>query len=39
MTRIFALLVTVIATAIALANDELPPNESDGPESFDIERR
>ena len=37
MTRIFALLVTVIATAIALANDELPPNESDEPESFDIE--
>ena len=37
MTRIFALLVTVIATAIALAADELPQNESDEPESFDIE--
>ena len=37
MTRIFALLVTVIATAIALAADELPRNESDEPESFDIE--
>src|SRR5260370_34618610 len=37
MTRIFALLVTVIATAIALATDELPRNESDEPESFDIE--
>lgn len=37
MTRIFALLVTVIATVIALANDELPRNESDEPESFDIE--
>jgi hypothetical protein len=37
MTRIFALLVTVIATAIALATDELPGSESDGPESFDIE--
>jgi multidrug resistance efflux pump len=37
MTRIFALLVTVIATAIALGADELPRNESDEPESFDIE--
>jgi hypothetical protein len=37
MTRIFALLVTVIATAVALATDELPRNESDEPESFDIE--
>jgi hypothetical protein len=37
MTRIFALLVTVIATAIALAADELPQNQSDEPESFDIE--
>jgi multidrug efflux pump subunit AcrA (membrane-fusion protein) len=37
MTRIFALLVTVIATAIALATDELPGSESDEPESFDIE--
>src|SRR5882724_103149 len=37
MTRIFVLLVTVIATAIALATDELPQNESDEPESFDIE--
>ena len=37
MTRIFALLVTVIATAIALAADELPQNESDEPDSFDIE--
>ena len=37
MTRIFALLVTVIATAIALAADELPRNESDEPDSFDIE--
>jgi hypothetical protein len=37
MTRIFALLVTVIATAIALANEELPRNEADDPESFDIE--
>ena len=37
MTRIFALLVTVVATAIALAADELPQNQSDEPESFDIE--
>jgi multidrug resistance efflux pump len=37
MTRIFALLVTVIATAIALGADEFPRNESDEPESFDIE--
>ena len=37
MTRIFALLVTVIATAIAFAADELPRNESDEPDSFDIE--
>jgi multidrug resistance efflux pump len=37
MTRIFALLVTVIATVVALATDELPQNESDEPESFDIE--
>jgi hypothetical protein len=37
MTRIIALLVTVMATAIALAADELPQNESDEPESFDIE--
>jgi multidrug resistance efflux pump len=37
MTRIFALLVTVIATAIALGADELPRNESDEPDSFDIE--
>ena len=37
MTRIFALLVTVIATVVALATDELPRNESDEPDSFDIE--
>ena len=37
MTRIFALLVTVIATVVALATDELSRNESDEPESFDIE--
>jgi hypothetical protein len=38
MTRIFALLVTVIATALAaLATDQLPRNESEEPESFDIE--
>jgi hypothetical protein len=37
MTRIFALLVTLIATVVALATDELPRNESDEPESFDIE--
>src|SRR5216684_1576105 len=37
MTRIFALLVTVIATAIALGADELPRNESEEPDAFDIE--
>jgi hypothetical protein len=38
MTRIFALLVTVIATALAaLAADETPRNESNEPDSFDIE--
>ena len=37
MTRIFALLVTVIAMEIAFAADELPRNESDEPDSFDIE--
>jgi hypothetical protein len=38
MTRIFALPVTVIATALAaLAADELPRNESDDIDSFDIE--
>jgi hypothetical protein len=37
MTRIFGLLVTVIATVVALAADELPRSESDEPESFDIE--
>ena len=38
MTRIFVLLVTVIATAFAaLAADELPRNESNEPDSFDIE--
>jgi len=37
MTRIFALLVTVTATAIALAADESPRDESDEPDSFDIE--
>jgi hypothetical protein len=35
MTRIFALLVTVIATA--LAADQLPGYQSEEPESFDIE--
>ena len=38
MTRIFALLVTIIATALAaFAADELPQNESNEPDSFDIE--
>jgi hypothetical protein len=38
MTRIFVLLVTVIATALAaFAADELPQNESNEPDSFDIE--
>src|SRR5713226_9961303 len=38
MTRILALPVTLIATAMAaLAADELPRNESDDPDSFDIE--
>ena len=38
MTRIFALLVTVIATALAaFAADETPRNESNEPDSFDIE--
>src|SRR5438105_5042247 len=37
MARILALPVTLLATAIALATDELPRAESDGPESFDIE--
>jgi hypothetical protein len=38
MTRIFALLVTVIATALAaFATDQLPGNQSEEPESFDIE--
>ena len=38
MTRIFALLVTIIATALAaFAADELPRNESSEPDAFDIE--
>jgi hypothetical protein len=38
MIRILALPVTVIATALAvLAADQLPPNESPDPDSFDIE--
>jgi multidrug resistance efflux pump len=38
MTRMFMLLVTVIATALAaFAADELPQNESNEPDSFDIE--
>src|SRR5260370_15795501 len=37
MTRIFALLVTVIATVVAFATDELPRSEYDDPESFDVE--
>src|SRR6266481_1457649 len=38
MTRILALLVTVIATALtAFAADELPQNESNEPDAFDIE--
>jgi hypothetical protein len=38
MARIFVLLVTVIATALAaFAADELPQNESDEPDAFDIE--
>src|SRR6266700_1831977 len=38
MTRVFTLLVTVIATAFAgLATDELPRNESNEPDSFDME--
>jgi hypothetical protein len=38
MTRIFALLVTIIATALAaFAADELPGNESSEPDAFDIE--
>jgi hypothetical protein len=38
MTRIFVLLVTVIATALAaFAVDELPQNESNEPDAFDIE--
>jgi outer membrane protein TolC len=38
MTRIFALPVTVIATAMAtLAADPLPQNQSQEPDSFDIE--
>jgi len=38
MTRILALLVTIIATALAaLATDELPQNESNEPDAFDIE--
>src|SRR6266700_6515874 len=38
MTRVFPLLVTVIAPAFAaLATDELPRNESNEPDSFDIE--
>src|SRR4029453_1767207 len=38
MTRIFALLVTVIAAAmVALAVSQSPPNESEEPDSFDIE--
>jgi hypothetical protein len=38
MTRIFALLVTVIATALAaLATGQSPGNQSEEPESFDIE--
>ena len=38
MTRIFALLVTIIATALAaFAADELPWNESSEPDAFDIE--
>jgi hypothetical protein len=38
MARIFALLVTIIATApAAFAADELPRNESSEPDAFDIE--
>jgi hypothetical protein len=38
MTRIFALPVTVIAAAVAvLAADQLPQNESEEPDSFEIE--
>jgi hypothetical protein len=38
MTRILALLVTIIATALAaFAADELPRNESSEPDAFDIE--
>jgi hypothetical protein len=38
MTRIFALPVIVIGTAmLALAADQLPQNESEEPDSFDIE--
>jgi hypothetical protein len=38
MTRIFALPVTLIATAMAtLAADQLPQNQSPEPDSFDIE--
>jgi hypothetical protein len=38
MTRIFALLVTILATALAaFAADELPRNESSEPDTFDIE--
>jgi hypothetical protein len=38
MTRIFALLVTILATALAaFAADELPRNESSEPDAFDIE--
>ena len=38
MTRIFALPVTVIATAMAtLAADPIPQNQSQEPDSFDIE--
>src|SRR6266498_4005528 len=38
MTRVLVLLVTVIVTAIvALAADQSPGNESEEPDSFDIE--
>jgi hypothetical protein len=38
MTRILALLVTIIATALAaFAADEVPRNESSEPDAFDIE--
>jgi hypothetical protein len=39
MTRIFALLVTVIFVVITLTNDELPGNESDEPDRSTLNRR